>query len=103
MAKPFTPKVVTANALIEGDVVYLAADDSWTRELSQAELLEDEAVADERLLFASAQTETVVGVYLADATAGENGPEPTHFREDFRRTGPSNYFHGKQFDDLSRI
>ncbi|MEQ8293592.1 MAG: DUF2849 domain-containing protein [Roseovarius sp.] len=96
MAKPFTPKVVTANALIEGDVVYLAADDSWTRELAQAELLEDEAVADERLLFASAQTETVVGVYLADATPGENGPEPTHFREDFRRTGPSNYFHGKQ-------
>ena len=43
MAKPFTPKVVTANALIEGDVVYLAADDSWSRELSQAELLEDEA------------------------------------------------------------
>jgi hypothetical protein len=96
MAKPFTPKVVTANALIEGDVVYLAADDSWTRELSQAELLEDEAVADERLLFASAQTETVVGVYLADAVAGDEGPEPTHFREDFRRTGPSNYFHGKQ-------
>ncbi|MEQ8897864.1 MAG: DUF2849 domain-containing protein [Roseovarius sp.] len=96
MAKPFTPKVVTANALLEGDVVYLAVNDSWTRELSQAELLEDEAVADERLLFASAQTETVVGVYLADVTAGENGPEPTHFREDFRRTGPSNYFHGKQ-------
>ena len=96
MAKPFTPKVVTANALLEGDVVYLATNDSWTRELSQAELLEDEAVADERLLFASAQTETVVGVYLADATPGEQGPEPTHFREDFRRTGPSNYFHGKQ-------
>ena len=31
----FTPKVVTANALIEGDVIYLAADDSWTRSLSR--------------------------------------------------------------------
>lgn len=102
MPKPFTPKVVTANALIEGDVVYLAADDSWTRELSQAELLEDEAVADERLLFASAQTETVVGVYLADATPGDEGPEPTHFREDFRRTGPSNYFHGKQSEGSAK-
>ena len=96
MAKAFSPKVITANALIEGDVVYLAEDDRWTRCLSHAELLEDEAVADERLLFASAQTETVVGVYLADAIAGENGPEPTHFREEFRRTGPSNYHHGKQ-------
>ncbi|MEQ9257765.1 MAG: DUF2849 domain-containing protein [Roseovarius sp.] len=96
MAKPFTPKVVTANALIEGDVVYLTEGDRWTRDLTLAELIEDEAIADERLLFASAQTETVVGVYLAEAIPGESGPEPTHFREDFRRTGPSNYFHGKQ-------
>ena len=27
MPKAFTPKVVTANALLEGDVIYLAADD----------------------------------------------------------------------------
>ena len=26
----FTPKVVTANRLREGDVVYLTADDRWT-------------------------------------------------------------------------
>jgi len=96
MPKPFTPKVVTANALLEGDVVYLAADDRWTRALHEAELLTDEAVAQDRLLFAQAQTETVVGVYLADARPGENGPEPTHFREEFRRSGPSNHFHGKQ-------
>ena len=45
MPKPFTPKVVTANALLEGDVVYLTADDRWTRTLHEAELLTDEAVA----------------------------------------------------------
>ncbi|EDZ40945.1 conserved hypothetical protein [Rhodobacteraceae bacterium HTCC2083] len=27
---------------------------------------------------------------------GPDGPEPTHFREAFRRKGPSNYAHGKQ-------
>ncbi|MBZ0123081.1 MAG: DUF2849 domain-containing protein, partial [Roseovarius sp.] len=32
----------------------------------------------------------------ADAVAGPGGPEPAHFREDFRRKGPSNLFHGKQ-------
>ncbi len=32
----------------------------------------------------------VVGAYLADAKAGPNGPEPTHFREAFRTRGPSN-------------
>ncbi|WP_397542957.1 DUF2849 domain-containing protein [Roseovarius salis] len=96
MPKAFTPKVVTANALIDGDVVYLSADDSWTRDMRAAELVTDEAVAQERLLFAQAQGGTVVGAYLADAADGPDGPEPTHFREAFRDTGPSNYFHGKQ-------
>jgi len=48
------------------------------------------------LLDAQRQVSKIVGAYLADAVAGDNGPEPTHFREDFRRTGPSNYAHGKQ-------
>lgn len=98
MAKPFTPKVITANALIEGDVVYFTARDMWARDLAQAELLTDEADAQLRLLQAEAQSDIVVGVYMTDAKDGPNGPEPTHFREDFRRTGPSNYNHGKQAD-----
>ena len=27
---------------------------------------------------------------------GPTGPEPRHLREELHRTGPSNYFHGKQ-------
>ncbi len=96
MPRPFTPKVVTANALLEGDVVYLTADDRWSRKLSEAELIEDEAHAQIRLLDAQAQKSVIVGAYLADARAGENGPEPAHFREAFRAKGPSNYAHGKQ-------
>lgn len=96
MPKAFTPKVVTANALIEGDVVYQTADDRWTRELADAELIIEEDLAKLRLAQAEGQPEEVVGPYLADATPSEDGPQPTHFREDFRRTGPSNYFHGKQ-------
>ncbi|WP_270728570.1 DUF2849 domain-containing protein [Shimia sp. Alg240-R146] len=96
MPRAFTPKVVTANALIEGDVIYLTANNGWTRDLPQAELLTDEAHAQLRLLEAEQQVGEIVGAYLADAVASGNGPEPTHFREDFRRTGPSNYFHGKQ-------
>lgn len=96
MSKPFSPKVVTANALIEGDVVYLTADDRWTRHLSEAEVLTDEAHANLRLLMAEGQPDEVVGAYLAEVARTATGPEPAHFREDFRRTGPSNYFHGKQ-------
>lgn len=98
MSPRFTPKVVTANALLEGDVVYLTADDRWSRQHSEAELIEDEAHAQLRLLKAQSQQQAVVGAYLADAKAGPNGPEPVHFREAFRTRGPSNYAHGKQED-----
>ena len=37
MPKAFTPKVVTANDLLEGDVIYLTADDRWSRRLEEAE------------------------------------------------------------------
>jgi hypothetical protein len=94
----FTPKVVTANDLRLGDVIYLTADDHWSRHHHEAELIEDEAHAQMRLLHAAGQRNLVVGPYLADAKAGPNGPEPTHFREAFRTRGPSNYAHGKQVD-----
>lgn len=96
MARSYTPKVVTANALIEGDVIYLTADDRWSRRHEEAELIEDEAHAQLRLLHAQSQKGLIVGAYLADAKAGPDGPEPTHFREAFRTRGPSNYAHGKQ-------
>ena len=96
MTRAFTPKVVTGNALLEGDVVYLAADDSWTRHLHEAELLESADRANARLLDAEMRPLEVVGVYLADVRPSDAGPRPVHFREAFRDTGPSNYIHGKQ-------
>ena len=94
--RPFTPKVVTANALLEGDAVWLTEDNRWTRDIAEAELIDDEAVAQDRLLFAMSRADLVVGAYLADARATDSGPAPTHFREGFRTRGPSNYPHGKQ-------
>lgn len=103
MSRKFTPKVVTANDLREGDVIYLTAEDSWSRDHTEAELIDDEAHADIRLLFASQQHAKVVGAYLADAVDGPDGPQPVHFRESFRAQGPSNYPHGKQVEQTSRI
>lgn len=96
MSRGYTPKVVTASDLRAGDVVWLTADDRWTRDLREAELIVDEAHAQLRLLHAQAQPLVVVGAYLADARPGPHGPEPVHFREAFRTRGPSNYPHGKQ-------
>ncbi|MCP1168465.1 DUF2849 domain-containing protein [Limimaricola litoreus] len=98
MPRKFTPKVVTANRLLEGDAVWLTADGRWTPDMREAELMDEEAHAELRLLAAQSQADLVVGPYLADAVAGAAGPEPTHFRETFRTRGPSNYAHGKQVE-----
>ena len=101
MPKAFTPKVVTANDLLRGDVIYQTAT-GWTRSLSDAEVLTDEADADLRLIDAVQQADQVVGAYLAEVDTSNDTPTPTHFREDFRATGPSNYAHGKQ-EALSNV
>ncbi|MEO9778417.1 MAG: DUF2849 domain-containing protein [Sedimentitalea sp.] len=96
MPREFTPKVVTASDLLEGDVIYLTANDDWSRDLVDAEIITDEAHAQLRLLDAERQANRIVGAYLAEMQPAASGPQPTHFREEFRRTGPSNYAHGKQ-------
>lgn len=96
MAREFTPKVVTANDLFEGDAVWLTPDLDWSRSHREAALAETKEEADALLAVAVAHTGRVVGPYLADVKAGESGPEPVHFREAFRTRGPSNRFHGKQ-------
>jgi hypothetical protein len=95
MPKPFTPKVVTANDLLVGDVIYQTAT-GWCRELVDAEILTDEAVANQRLADGSQQINEVVGVYLIDVAVEDGIPTTTHFREAFRAKGPSNYAHGKR-------
>lgn len=96
MPRLFTPKIVTASDLLDGDVIYQTSTDDWSRHLNDAEIITDDAHAQIRLLDAERQNGSLVGAYLADVEITHNGPEPVHFREDFRRTGPSNYPHGKQ-------
>jgi hypothetical protein len=98
MSRPYIPKVVTANDLRLGDVVYWTASGTWTRLHAQAALYLDEQTANAALAAAAAHKLVIVGAYLADAKQGEFGPEPTHFREAFRTRGPSNYAHGKQVE-----
>ena len=101
MPRTFTPKVVTANHLLKGDVIYQTVF-GWTRNLIEAEVLTDEADADLRLIDAAQQADEVVGAYLADVDLSDGAPKPAHFREDFRARGPSNYRHGKQ-EALSNV
>ena len=93
MSRPEPAQFVTANVLLTGEVVFLAADGRWVTELAEAALIADPEDAARRLAHAQTDEGRVVGAYLAKAAAGAS---PLHFRERFRATGPSNYFHGKQ-------
>ena len=96
MPRPNFDQIITANALLEGDVVYFTAANTWTRDIQQAEVFSDEAIAQVRLIEAMAQANTIVGAYLMPVQHTKDGRAPTHFREEFRTKGPSNYAHGKQ-------
>ena len=97
MPREFTPKVITANDLLEGDVVYLTKAGDWTRWHEEAHPALTQEQADTMLAHANTQQGRIVGTYAADARIDEQGkPHPVHFREVFRTRGPSNYQHGKQ-------
>ena len=95
MARTFTPKVLTANDLLEGDAIFRRGPGHWIRNHRKAEMFTSPEAAQAALDAALLDT-TVVGPYLADVCWGDAGPEPVHFREAFRTRGPSNYAHGKQ-------
>ena len=100
MARPFVPKVLTANHLLDGEVIYLTSRGEWTRKLQEALLIDDESMANAALAKAEQESDTLLDPYLADSVPDINGrPCPAHFREAYRSRGPSNYYHGKQAED----
>ncbi len=88
-------QIITANALLEGDVIYLTATDGWSRHLHEAAVFTDPAGAQAALSRAAARVAEAVGCYLASVAPTPQGPEPLHFREKFRRDGPSIHARGK--------
>lgn len=104
MNRKFTAKIVTANELLSGEVVYLRADTSWSPDHGEAEYLTDSTTADARLLAAEACGDLIVSPYLADAQVNLIGrPEPVLYREALRTRGPSNKFHGKQAATIEQV
>ncbi len=87
--------ILTANDLLLGDVIYLNNSKEWVRELKNAYIFADQEEADTALKIAEANS-ALVGAYLAEVDPSASIATANHFREEFRATGPSNYFHGKQ-------
>jgi hypothetical protein len=89
MARPYAPRIVSANDLMIGDVVYLTAAGRWTRDLAQAAVATDAEAAEALLARAAAQQSVVVDPYLAEVALDGDAPRPLHYREAFRARGPS--------------
>ncbi len=95
MPRQFKPKILTSNHLLEGDVIYWNQG-KWERNFEDSQVFHAQEEAEAALINAQGQPEVVVGAYLVEVEVENGVLKPAHFREDFRATGPSNYFHGKQ-------
>jgi hypothetical protein len=80
-------KILTANRLSDGAVVYLTAAGAWTRSFDEAERLEPEA-AKAALAAAQAQPQQFVAPYLVEIDGGEI-ERRERLRESIRAAGPT--------------
>lgn len=83
--------LISANDLLSGEVVYLADQAEWTRELAQAVCIDNEQAAEQARQSAELQHDKIVGPIVVGATyhAGENKLMLNHFRDRFRDSGPT--------------
>ena len=89
MGKPFIPKIVSGNALLTGDAVFMSRD-GWSGDHTLARVGLTQSEADALLDKAAARAELVVEPYLVDVAVSDEGiPQPLKTREAIRTSGPS--------------
>ena len=89
-------KALTGNLLDDGEAVFWR-EGQWEPRFKDAELFDDDAVAEAAEAHAKAELTVVVDPYLIDVVESEGQWAPLSFRERIRALGPSNHLqHGKQ-------
>jgi sulfite reductase (NADPH) hemoprotein beta-component len=82
-------KVLTANRLHDGAVVYRKPDQSWVRTIAEAKILDSDA----ELALVEAQADVtgakIVGLELIDVVQTDKGLQPVSLRERIRAFGPT--------------
>ena len=80
------PSVVTANRLLDGIVVYLAADGSWTEDIARANIAntEEETKALEAEGAEAVKARKVVAVYPMEVALHNGAVDPLSVRERIR-------------------
>jgi sulfite reductase (NADPH) hemoprotein beta-component len=85
-----SPVVITANRLLDGQVVWLGTGESWVESLLQARVSAGEAAAEALALgHAAERAQLVVGVYAAEVALTPQGVQPVSQKERIRAGGPS--------------
>lgn len=85
------PHLVTANHLASGDVVYLTAQNAWSRSIADAAIAPNAEAGAALLAEAEAQARrnVVVAPYLIPVDPDVTPPRPIQFRERIRAFGPT--------------
>lgn len=86
-------KVVTANRLIDGEVVWLGAGDAWVDQIAAARVLysKEDVAAALAAGQASADRREVVDVYEIDVSGEDGKLVPVRLREQIRAKGPTTH------------
>ena len=88
--------VLTANRLIDGEVVFWARG-RWVERFGEAEHFVDDKSGESAEAWAKSQPTVVVEPYLIEIAEAEGGYAPVAYRERLRALGPTNTpQHGKQ-------
>ncbi|UAL11950.1 DUF2849 domain-containing protein [Caulobacter segnis] len=91
-------KAITANRLIDGDVVFWKSG-QWVERFGDAQLFDENEASDVEAAVATGkgQPTVVVDVYPIDLIESEGRWAPVSYRERIRALGPTNELtHGKQ-------
>jgi hypothetical protein len=85
------PKVISANRLADGIVVYAGRDGSWSERLSQATIFASKAEAEAGLLIAQndAKRNLVVEPFVVEVVGDASGLRAVTLREAIRARGPT--------------
>ena len=85
------PKVISANRLADGIVVYVGRDGSWSERLSQAKIFASKAEAEAGLLVAQndAKRNLVVEPVVVEVAEDAGGLRAVTLREAIRARGPT--------------
>ena len=84
-------KIVTANRLSDGTVVYLAPGGKWTARISGSDVARDAAAVARlsRTAELAVQMQRIVGPYVVDIEDPDGEGRPVRLRERIRSRGPT--------------